>query len=166
MLIGHAASADRQPAGDRGVTSKQEAISILATPTSTPSRTKRPPPDRRGRQARDHRRTPRTGPGLVQVLEPAGGPTGGCCSAEEVPGAGSTTFAVIALIFICDKCVANPWRSPSARSARRLHRCSRSPADIGRSRARPAATVLSREGPERRRCPRPDGTGASVAPSC
>ena len=48
----------------------------------------------------------------------------------EYPVRDPTTFAVIALIFICDKCVAN-FAESLGRSARRLHRRSRSPADIG-----------------------------------
>jgi hypothetical protein len=48
----------------------------------------------------------------------------------EYPVRDPNTLAVIALIFICDKCVAN-FAEPSARRPRRLHRRSRSPAAIG-----------------------------------
>jgi hypothetical protein len=83
----------------------------------------------------------------------------------EYPVRDRSTFAVIALIFICDKCVANfaeslgqerPKAPPTKSVAGRHPPC----------RARPATAVLGREGPERRRCPRPDRTGASVAQWC
>jgi hypothetical protein len=61
---------------------KQEAISILATPTSTPSETKRP--TSRPTRTRNPRSSPnprRTRPG--SSARSAGGPTGACFSAQS-----------------------------------------------------------------------------------
>jgi hypothetical protein len=75
----------------------------------------------------------------------------------EYPVRDPTTFAVIALIFICDKCVAN-FAESSARSGRRLHRRGRLPADIDlaatrRDRSVRGAVVLVRAGSARHREP-------------
>ena len=145
---------------------KQEAISILATPTSTPSETKRPTLQTDEDDKPEIIAELLAGPGSIQVLVlPEDRPAGAV--RRRVPGCGiPPPFAVTALIFTCDKCVANFCES-SARSASKAPPApSRSPADIGRvvpgqplrslvAKDRSAAGVRDQTGP-----------GASVAPSC